>query len=71
VRQRSRESKMKTLTAASTLILSGLFHRYPHGQSFVLETAGMIIDWPIWSALSEQALREHMYDNAAMFLRLL
>jgi len=30
----------------------------------------MVIHWPIWSVLGEQALRKHMYDNAATFLRL-
>jgi len=43
---------------------------YPHGEAYFPETAGMVIQWPIWSVLGEQALRKHMYDNAASFLRL-
>ena len=42
---------------------------YPHGQFFIPETAGQVIAWPIWSSLGEPALRKHMYDNAAKFLR--
>ena len=44
---------------------------YPHGEAYFPETASMVINWPIWSALGEPALRRHMYDNAAAFLRLL
>ena len=44
---------------------------YPHGEAYFPETAGMVIHWPIWSVLGEQALRKHMYDNAAKFLRLI
>jgi uncharacterized protein len=44
---------------------------YPHGQSFFPETAEEVLGWPIWSSFSEEALRKHMYDNAAKFLRLL
>jgi hypothetical protein len=43
---------------------------YPHGEAYFPETAGMVIHWPIWTVLGEQALRKHMYDNAAKFLRL-
>ena len=44
---------------------------YPHGEAYFPDTVGMVLHWPIWSALGEQALRQHMYDNAATFLRLL
>jgi len=44
---------------------------YPHGQSFFPETAGEVMAWPIWSSFGEHALRKHMYDNAAKFLRLI
>ena len=44
---------------------------YPHGEAYFPETASMVINWPIWAALGEPALRRHMYDNAAAFLRLL
>jgi len=44
---------------------------YPHGEAYFPETASMVLNWPIWSGLGEQALRQHMYDNAAAFLRLL
>jgi predicted TIM-barrel fold metal-dependent hydrolase len=43
---------------------------YPHGEAYFPDTAGMVIHWPIWATLGEQALRKHMYDNAATFLRL-
>ncbi|MBI3328786.1 MAG: amidohydrolase family protein [Nitrospinae bacterium] len=44
---------------------------YPHGQSFFPETAGEVMGWPIWSSFGEHALRKHMCDNAAKFLRLI
>jgi len=44
---------------------------YPHGETYFPETASLVINWPIWSVLGEPALRRHMYDNAAAFLRLL
>ena len=44
---------------------------YPHGEAFFPDTAGMVVNWPIWSTLGEQALRKHMFDNAAAFLRLI
>jgi hypothetical protein len=31
----------------------------------------MIIDWPIWEQLGEQALQKHMHGNAERVLRLL
>jgi len=47
-----------------------LFHQsdYPHPQSYFPDTAEMVIDWPIWKDLGDQALRNHMGGNAARFL---
>jgi predicted TIM-barrel fold metal-dependent hydrolase len=44
---------------------------YPHKEACFPETAGMIIDWPIWEQLGEQALQKHMHGNAERVLRLL
>ena len=44
---------------------------YPHKEAAFPETASMIIDWPIWQELGEQALRKHMHGNAERVLRLL
>ena len=44
---------------------------YPHGQSWFPETAKEVLDWDFWSQFSEDALKKHMYDNAAGFLRLI
>jgi predicted TIM-barrel fold metal-dependent hydrolase len=43
---------------------------YPHGESWFPETAKEVIEWPIWSELSNDALKKYMHDNAAKFLRL-
>jgi predicted TIM-barrel fold metal-dependent hydrolase len=43
---------------------------YPHGEAWFPETAKAVIEWPIWSNFSTNALRKHMYDNAAKLLRL-
>ena len=44
---------------------------YPHGQSYFPDSAQMVMDWPFWSQCSPDALKKHMYDNAAEFLRLI
>lgn len=43
---------------------------YPHGEAHFPDTAGMIIDWPIWEELGEETLRKHMAGNAEKYLRL-
>ena len=43
---------------------------YPHGESWFPETAKEVMDWDFWPDLSRDALKKHMYDNAASFLRL-
>ena len=43
---------------------------YPHGEAYFPDTAEMIIDWPIWKELGEQALHKHMHGNAETVLRL-
>ncbi len=40
---------------------------YPHGEAFFPDTAGMVMDWPIWKELGEDTLRHHMSGNAADF----
>ncbi len=44
---------------------------YPHGQTWFPDTAKEVIEWPIWAQLGKDALRKHMADNAASFLRLI
>lgn len=41
---------------------------YPHGEAYFPDTASMIINWPIWEGLGEEALRKHMAGNAESFL---
>ncbi len=43
---------------------------YPHGQAWFPETAKEVMEWDIWGELGKDALKKHMYDNAANFLRL-
>jgi predicted TIM-barrel fold metal-dependent hydrolase len=43
---------------------------YPHGEAFFPDTAGMVIDWPIWENLGGDYLRKYMWDNAIAFLRM-
>ncbi len=43
---------------------------YPHGESFFPDTAGMVMDWPIWEKLGEETLRKFMWDNGVAFLRM-
>ena len=43
---------------------------YPHGQCLFPETSQTIMEWPIWSNYGPDALKKHMYDNAASYLRL-
>ena len=43
---------------------------YPHGQAWFPETAKEVMEWDIWGELGQDALKKHMYDNAAKFLRL-
>ncbi len=43
---------------------------YPHGEAFFPDTAGMVIDWPIWENLGADYLRKYMWDNAIAFLRM-
>ncbi|MFQ6028659.1 MAG: amidohydrolase family protein, partial [Dehalococcoidia bacterium] len=44
---------------------------YPHGEAAFPDTAEMLIDWPIWEDLGDQALHKFMHGNAERFLRLL
>ena len=44
---------------------------YPHGEAYFPDTAEMIIDWPIWKELGDQALHKHMHGNAEKVLRLI
>jgi hypothetical protein len=56
---------------ADSLTESSLTHvGLSHGEAYFPDTAGMVIRWPTWSALREQALRKRTCDNAATFLRL-
>ena len=41
---------------------------YPHGEAFFPDTAGMVMDWPIWEKLGEDTLRKYMWDNGVGFL---
>ena len=43
---------------------------YPHGEAFFPDTAGMVIDWPIWEKLGGDYLRKYMWDNGERFLRM-
>ena len=43
---------------------------YPHGEAHFPDTAEMVIDWPFWQDLGEEALIKHMSGNAEKFLRL-
>ena len=44
---------------------------YPHPEAYFPDTAEMIIDWPIWKELGDQALHKHMHGNAEKILRLI
>lgn len=44
---------------------------YPHGEAAFPDTAEMVIDWPIWKDLGEEALQKFMHGNAERFLRIL
>ena len=52
---------------------NALMHQsdYPHGECFFPETAQMVMDWPIWKDLGEDALKKHMGGNAEELLRLI
>jgi len=43
---------------------------YPHGQAWFPETAKEVMEWDFWPEMGKDALKKHMYDNAAKFLRL-
>ena len=43
---------------------------YPHGEAHFPDTAEMVINWPFWEELGEEALRKHMSGNAEALLRL-
>ncbi len=62
------------MTKACVEILGedALMHQsdYPHGQAWFPETAKDVMEWDIWPKFSKDALKKHMYDNAASFLRL-
>jgi predicted TIM-barrel fold metal-dependent hydrolase len=52
---------------------NALMHQsdYPHAESHFPDTAGMVIDWPIWKELGEKTLRSHMSGNAEKYLRII
>ena len=62
------------MTKATIEILGedSLMHQsdYPHGQSWFPETSKEVIEWDFWPKLGKDALKKHMYDNAADFLRI-
>ena len=44
---------------------------YPHNEAHFPDTAGIVIDWPFWQELGDEALKKHMPGNAESFLRLI
>jgi predicted TIM-barrel fold metal-dependent hydrolase len=42
---------------------------YPHPEAFFPDTIQMVMDWPIWENLGEDALRRFFWDNSADFFR--
>ena len=42
---------------------------YPHGEAFFPDTVEMVMDWPIWENLGENALKRYFWDNSADFFR--
>ena len=43
---------------------------YPHAEAHFPDTAGMVMDWPIWEKFSDSTKRKYMGGNAETFLRL-
>ena len=66
------EGPLMTKACVEILGENCLMHQsdYPHGQCWFPETSQMAMDWPFWGQFGPDALRKHMYDNAADFLRL-
>ncbi len=43
---------------------------YPHPESYFPDTVEMVMSWPIWDKLGENALRRYFWDNGSEFLRM-
>ena len=67
------EGPAMTKACVEILGTNTLMHQsdYPHGQCYYPETAKMVMEWDFWPQFGPDALRKHMYDNAADFLRLI
>ena len=67
------EGPEMTKACVEILGTNTLMHQsdYPHGQCYYPETAKMVMEWDFWPQFGPDALRKHMYDNAADFLRLI
>ena len=44
---------------------------YPHNEAHFPDTAEIVINWPFWKELGDEALQSHMSGNAESFLRLI
>ena len=44
---------------------------YPHNEAHSPDTAEIVINWPFWQGLGDEALKKHMPGNAESFLRLI
>ena len=67
------EGPAMTKACVEILGTNTLMHQsdYPHCQCYYPETAKMVMEWDFWPQFGPDALRKHMYDNAADFLRLI
>ena len=43
----------------------------PHNEAHFPDTAEIVINWPFWQALGDEALKKRMSGNAESFLRLM
>ena len=66
------EGAAMTKACIDLLGTEALMHQsdYPHGEAHFPDTAEMVINWPFWQDLGEEALVKHMSGNAEALLRL-